>query len=268
MKPARGEGKPGYHVRVVDRALAILNELAQGSTKLGDVALSEKLRLHKSTVHRLLAVLRQNGFIEREPGGTKYRLGWRAFDLGMAAASQLEIVERVKPFLVQLVEATEETCHFAVLRQAWVVSLVQVDSQSNTRMPATVGRRIPLHCTSVGKAILASLPPEQVARQLKGYAFIRHTSNTIVSEDRFLTELRLVSSRGYAVDNEEYEDGLRCVAAPVYGPSGGVAGAIGVAGPTYRVTASRLPMLSREARRIAAALSSSLAGGAAPYQAN
>src|ERR1039457_3431627 len=99
VKPAIDERKPDYHVRVVDRALAILEELAGGAGKLGDVALAEKLGLHKSTVHRLVAVLQRNGFVEREPASTKYRLGWRIFELGMVAAAGLDILERAKPFV-------------------------------------------------------------------------------------------------------------------------------------------------------------------------
>jgi DNA-binding IclR family transcriptional regulator len=268
VKPAAGQKKPDYHVRVVDRVFAILEELADGSAKFGDVALAERLGLHKSTVHRLLAVMQHNGFVEREPASTKYRLGWRIFELGMAAASRLDILERAKPYVTQLVETTGETAHLGVLRQGEVVSLVNMESRYTVRTPATVGRHIPLHCTSQGKAILAFLPPDQVARQLKGYVFSRHSANTIVSKDRFLTDLALVASRGYAVDNEEYEEGLRCIAAPVHDHSGEVAGAISIAGPTFRVTGSRLPALSREVKRIAAELSAALGyrGAAAPVR--
>jgi DNA-binding IclR family transcriptional regulator len=258
VKLATNGKNPDYHVRVVDRVFAILEELADGSAKFGDVALAEKLGLHKSTVHRLLAVMQHNGFVEREPGSTKYRLGWRIFELGITAASHLDILERAKPYVTQLVETTGETAHLGVLRQGEVVSLVNVESRYTVRTPATVGRHIPLHCTSQGKAILAFLPPDQVARRLKGHVFTRHSANTILSKDRFLADLALVASRGYAVDNEEFEEGLRCIAAPVRDHSGDVAGAISIAGPTFRVTGARLPALSREVKRIAAELSAAL----------
>ena len=266
MKPVKGEKKPNYQVRAVDRVVAILDELADGSGEFGDVALAEKLGLHKSTVHRLLAVLQRNGFVEREPGCTKYGLGWRIFELGMAAASRLDILGRAKPYVTELVEATGETAHLGVLRQGSVVSLVNVESRHTVRIPATVGRHIPLHCTSQGKAILAFLPPDQLERQLKDYVFSRHSDNTIVSKDRFLRDLALVASRGYAVDNEEYEGGLRCIGAPVYDHSGEVAGAISIAGPIFRVTGPRIPALSREVTRIAAGLSKALGyrGAAVP----
>jgi DNA-binding IclR family transcriptional regulator len=257
VKPAREE-KGNYNVRVVDRVVAILEELADGAGKFGDVALAEKLGLHKSTVHRLLAALQRNGFVEREPGCTKYGLGLRVFELGMAAASRLEILERAKPYLTELVKMSGETAHLGLLRQREVVSVVSVESLHSVRIPATVGRRIPLHCTSQGKAILAALPPDRVARHLKDYEFHRHTVNTIVSEHRFLAELAMVADRGYAVDNEEFEEGLRCIAAPVRDQSGNVAGAVSIAGPTFRVTGSRLSVLSRHVILLAGRLSTSL----------
>jgi DNA-binding IclR family transcriptional regulator len=258
VKLAAVRKKADYHVRVVDRALAILEELGDGSARFGDVALAERLGLHKSTVHRLLAVLQHNGFVERDPASTKYRLGWRIFELGMAAASHLDILERAKPYVTQLVEVTGETAHLGVLRQGEVLSLVNVESRYSVRTPATVGRHVPLHCTSQGKAILAFLPPDQLARRLKGYVYSKHSPNTILTKDRFLEDLALVASRGYAVDNEEYEEGLRCIAAPVYDHSGGVTGAVSIAGPTFRVTGARLPALSREVRRTATELSTTL----------
>ncbi|MGP8243957.1 MAG: IclR family transcriptional regulator [Bryobacteraceae bacterium] len=258
MKPVAIEKNPDYHVRVVDRALAILEELADGSVRFGDVALAERLGLHKSTVHRLLAVLQRNGFVEREPGCTKYRLGWRIFELGMAAASRLDIIERAKPYVAKLVETTGETAHLGVLRQGEIVSLVNVESRYTVRTPATVGRHIPIHCTSLGKAILAFLPPDQLAERLKGYEFSRHSANTIVSKNQFLADLALVVNRGYAMDNEEYEEGLRCIAAPVRDHTGEVMGSLSIAGPTFRVTGARLPALSREVKRIAGELSTVL----------
>jgi len=103
----------------------------------------------------------------------------------MAAASHLDILERAKPYVTQLVEATGETAHLGVLRQGEVVSLVNVESRYTVRTPATVGRHIPLHCTSQGKAILAFLPPTRWRVGLKGYVFSKHSANTIVSKDRF-----------------------------------------------------------------------------------
>lgn len=261
LKPARAPAAAPsreYHVRAVDRVIAILDELAAGPEEKGDVALSEKLGLHKSTVHRLLAVLARRGLVERKAGAAKYTLGWRVFELGMAAASQLDILDRSRPYVARLVELTGETAHLGILRQDAVVSLVNVESRHTVRTPATVGRRIPLHCTSQGKALLAFLPPDALERRLKGHKFTAHARNTITNRAQFLAELSSIADRGYAVDNEEFEAGLRCVAAPVRDHTGCVIAAISIAGPSFRVTMARLPQFSRDVMRVAGDLSAAL----------
>lgn len=252
------EWKCLYRVQVIDRAVAILDELARSNGELSGNELAERLGLHKSTVHRLVAALMANGLVERKPGGTKYGLGWRVFDLGIVAASRLGLLEHVRPHVAQLVESTGETAHFGVLRQGEVMSLVNVESRNTAHMPATVGRRIPIHSTAQGKAILAFLPPQQVEEQLKGYLFTRHTANSIVGMEQLREELTLVRERGYAVDNEELEEGLRCVAAPVRDHNSAVIGALGIAGPTFRVSGARLPALTRAVINSASSLSTAL----------
>jgi IclR family KDG regulon transcriptional repressor len=204
-----------YHVLVIDRVIAILDELASEPHEKGDVDLAERLGLHKSTVHRLLAVMHRCGLVERKRGAAKYRLGWHLFELGVAAAPRLELLDRARPFVAELVRRTGETADFGVLLRGEVLSLVSVESRYTARTPATIGRRLPIHCTSQGKAILAFSDREQLQRQLRTCEFTKYTRNTITTQERFLAELALVASRGYAVDNEEFEDGLRCVAAPV-----------------------------------------------------
>ena len=261
MKSASSGGgarKPTYHVQVIDRAVAILSEIAKGHHNLSGIEISERLQLHKSTVHRLLAVLEANGMVERRGEGSRYGLGWRVFELGIAAVSRLDLLERAKPFVARLVDLTGETSHFGVLRQGEVVSLVNVDSRYTVRTPATVGRRIPLHCTSQGKAMLAFLPPEAVEEQLASCTFTQLTRNTIPDRPRFLEELALVRKRGYALDNEEFEEGLRCIAAPVRDHAGAVAGAVGIAGPSFRMGGERLSKLSRVVMDVAAQLSEAL----------
>jgi len=245
-----------YHVRAADHVIAILDELGAGPAETGGLDLSEKLGLHKSTVHRLLAVLARWS-PNRAP--RKYTLGWRMFELGMIAASQLDIVDRTRPYVARLVELTGETAHLGILRQGGVVSLVNVEGRHTVRTPSTIGKRIPLHCTSQGKVLFAILPLEAVEKRLKRYAFTMHARNTITSQKRFLAELSAVAERGYAVDNEEFEAWLRRGAAPVRDRTGSVGAAISIAGPSFRVTAGRLPQMSRDVMKVAADLSAALA---------
>jgi IclR family KDG regulon transcriptional repressor len=260
MKPKRirsGRSQE-YHVQVLDRAFRILDELANGATDLAGIEISERVELHRSTAHRLLAVLEKNRFVERDADNARYRLGWRLFELGMIAASRLDLYERAKPELLRLVEETGETAHVGVLRQGEVISLLNVEGKPSVRTPATVGRRTPMHCTSQGKAILAFSPPTQLDTLLSGYRFASCTPNTITDSSRLCTELARVRRRGYALDNEEFELGLRCIAAPVRDHTGEVIAAISIAGPAFRIGGQQIPNLSRTVMAAAARLSASL----------
>lgn len=247
-----------YHVQVIDRVVALLGEMASSDRELSGNELAGKLGLHKSTVHRLLAVLMANGMVERKPGAARYGLGWRIFDFGMVAASRLGLLENVRPYVARLVELTGETAHFGVLRRGGVMSLVSVESQQTVHKPATVGRQIPIHSTAQGKAIVAFLPRQQAEELLKAYVFTRHTCNSIAGLEQFREELSLVHERGYAVDNEELEEGLRCVAAPVRDCAGLIIGALGIAGPASRISGGRLPAMSRAVTDSANSLSAAL----------
>lgn len=244
-----------YHVRVLDRVIAILSELANRSDGLRVVDLAEAVSLHKSTVHRLLAVLDKNGFVEKKPRCQKYTLGWRLFELGMAASLHLNLLDTAQPYVTNLALQTGETAHLGVLRDKSLVSLVSAESQYSIRTPATVGRHTPLHCVSQGKVILAYLPAKKVEEILTGYPLKAFTRNTITDKQRLLAELDLVRERGYAMDNEEFEDGLRCAAAAVRNQAGLPIAAIGIAGPTFRVGASALPKLIHQVTEAATGLS-------------
>lgn len=261
MKRARGAGsaesESQYKVQVLNRTFAILEALSTKQGQSGVAALAQELGLHKSTVHRLLVVLERNRYVERSDSG-RYRLGWRLFELGMSAVSNLDLFERARPFVARLARESGETAHLGVLRLGSIVSLVSQESDRTVRTPATVGRRSPLHCTSQGKAILAYLPPEQVDAAIATCDFKPYTANTITGLERLRSELAIVRKRGYAVDNEEFEEGLRCVGAPVFSHSGEVIAAISMAGPAYRVGGGSLDKLSKLVMAIAGQLSESL----------
>lgn len=247
-----------YHIQVLERTFRILEELANGSAEMAPIDIAERVNLHRSTTHRLLAILEKNRFVERNPANTRYRLGWRLFELGMIAASRLDLYERAKPQLAELVKETGETAHIGLLRQGEVISLLNVEGERSVRTPATVGRRTPLHCTSQGKAILAFAPPEQLEAALAQYRFAEYTPNTIMDLARFEAELKLVRRRGYAVDNEEFEKGLCCIGAPVRDHSGEVIAAISIAGPSFRIAGPYVSKLSKCVMAAAGRLSASM----------
>jgi IclR family KDG regulon transcriptional repressor len=247
-----------YRVQVLDRAFQILNLLADEKSGIGPMEVAQRLKLHKSTAHRLIMVLESSRFVEKNTITGKYHLGSRLMELGLSAVSRLDVYEVAGPHLRTLVKETGETAHLAVLRDGQVVSLVNFESSQTLRTPATVGTRTPAHCTSLGKAMLAFATQEHIDDFLRGRKLVRYTPNTIVSAAKFKAELRAIRERGYAIDNQEREPGLRCIGAPLWDSAGDVIAAISIAGPVFRIGDDRVPGLSMSVMKIAARISASL----------
>ncbi|MDQ1472504.1 MAG: IclR family transcriptional regulator, regulon repressor [Bryobacterales bacterium] len=148
-----------YRVQVVARVCHILDLLAESRDEMGATELAEKLQLHKSTVHRLLVTLERNRFVEKNHENAKYKLGWRLFELGTLAVSRVNLYNLARPHLEVLVKKSCETAHLGIKSGGELISIIRVEADRNFRLPATVGRRSPLYCTSQGKAILAFSPP-------------------------------------------------------------------------------------------------------------
>ncbi len=195
----------------------------------------------------------------RIPGNTShaYALGLRLFEFGSRAIHGLRLRDLAQPHLDQLVRESGETAHICVFDNGEMVSVAYAEGPRSLRMPATVGRRTPAYCSAVGKAILAFLPEtavdEVMARPLRAC-----TEKTLVTRAALLADLRQVRIRGYAVDNEEIEKGLRCVGAPVWNYSGDVAAAVSVAGPAFRITRTRVPAMARSVMAMTQRLSAEL----------
>jgi len=247
-----------YKVQVLDRAFQILNLLADEKSGAGLMEIASRLKLHKSTAHRLIMVLEVSRFVEKNTVSGKYHLGSRLMELGLSAVSRLDVYEVAGPHLRTLVKETGETAHLAVLRDGQVVSLVNVESSQTLRTPATVGTRTPAYCTSLGKAMLAFAPPEHIDAFLRNRKLEAFTRKTITSASRFKQELRSIQKLGYAVDNEEREPGLRCIGAPLWDSSGSVIAAISIAGPVFRIGDDRVSDLAGIVMKVAARISASL----------
>jgi IclR family KDG regulon transcriptional repressor len=234
-----------YRVQVLDRTLRLLDLLAESDSDLGPTELGEKLALHRSTTHRLLKVLERHQLIRKSPVEGKYSLGIKLYELGSRVVSQFDLASRSQPFLRRLVDIAGETAHVCVLNDAEMVSVANVEGPWTVRTPSTVGRRTPLYCTSVGKVLLAYLPKAEQGRLIDQVSFVRRTRRTITTRAALETELQLIGRRGFGMDNEEIEDGLRCIGAPVFNHRGEIAAAISVAGPVFRMTRQRLPEIVR-----------------------
>jgi len=216
---------------------------AQGpDLALGEI--SDSLQLHKSTVHRLVMVLERHKLIERNPTNGHYRLGLKLFELGTKAIAQLDLRDRSRRYLERLVLETSETVHLCLLDDSEVVYLDKVEPERSVRMATSVGRRNPAHCTAVGKAMMAYLAPAQVEAIVRKQGMRAMTANTITSLLELKKELSAIRERGYAVDNEEIEEGVRCVGCVVRNFSGEPVAAVSISGPAFRLTQEKVPVLA------------------------
>jgi DNA-binding IclR family transcriptional regulator len=232
-----------YKVQALDRAFAVLDLLGESDTPLGLAQVASSLQLHKSTAHRFLMVLERHRMVERTAGG-KFRLGLRLFDLGNRAIDQYDLRDRAQPHLRRLVAETEETAHLCILEGTHVIYIDKIEPARSVRMITRIGASNPVYCTSVGKAILAFLPEERVTDILRRTRFERFTHRTIATAEALRVEIEKTRRRGYAVDDEELEEGLRCIAVPVLDAQRLPVAAVSVSGPSFRVTSQKLPEIA------------------------
>ena len=246
-----------YRVQVLDRAMAIIDALADVGHQrdLSLMELAAQLQLHKSTAHRLLMILERYRMVEREPHSGRYRLGLRLFELGALAISRFNIRDYARPHLERVLFETEETVHLCVLDGGEVLYVDKVEPSRSVRMASKIGRLAPAHCSAVGKAMLAYLPEREIDDILRQRGLARMTAKTIVTPADLKVELKAIRERGYAVDDEEAEDGVRCVGAVVLGPNGRPAGAISTSAPSFRLTVERVPAVAESVCRAARAIS-------------
>jgi IclR family transcriptional regulator, KDG regulon repressor len=250
-----------YRIQVVDRATQILECFHFDAHELSVREISQRTGLHKSTAHRILMALQYNGLIQQNPESGNYHLGIKLFKLGQLAVMRLNLREIARPPLRVLMEETRETVHLAILDDEQVFYLEKVEGPYALRMPSRVGRHIPTYCTSLGKAMLACLEETEVRRMLGSHSLKAYTAHTMRTVDALITELRRTRRRGYAVDNEEIEIGLRCVGAPLRDYSGALAGAVSVAGPTARFTSDKISFFAGLVKKTAASISTRLGFG-------
>lgn len=246
-----------YRVQVLDRTFAILAALGEAGGLMGPTELGKRLRLSKSTVHRLLCVLERHRYVERDLASAKYRLGIKILELNGFGLPGTELLDSARPYIKQLAVETGEVAHLGILRGDEIISVLHAPEECESQTHSTVGRRSPFHCTSLGKAILAFHP---AADELIGsHRFVAYTRTTIRSANDFRSELLGVRRRGIAVDNEEFQPDLRCIGAPVRNSYGEAVAAISIAGPLSRITADRAQEFARRVLVTAKSLSNSFA---------
>jgi DNA-binding IclR family transcriptional regulator len=235
--------KPKNLVQTIERTAFIFDILSQSPNGLSLGELARQANLPKGTAHRLLASMAYFDFIRQEPTTKNYHLGFKLVDLGNLLLSQIDLRSQARPFLMNLSETVKETVHLVVLDRdkALYVDKVELHPKaSGLQMVSRLGSRIALHCSSVGKALLAHMEKTDAEKLISDTVLAKRTPNTISDPGELMQHLALVRKNGYAIDDEENEVGIRCVAAPIRNGSGKAEAAVSISGPTTRITMERI----------------------------
>jgi IclR family acetate operon transcriptional repressor len=247
-------------VQSVDRALSIIETLAEDDEgyRLSDLAI--RTGLSTSTVHRLLATLENRRFVQFDRSQSKWHVGARCFTVGATFARRRNFAAQAIPYLRKLRDLTRETANLAVVDDEFIVVLTRMESREIMRSLTKLGGRVAMVASGVGKAVLATYSDDDVSAIIHHHGMPRLTEKSIVRPGELFKELEKNRRQGYAVDDEEACMGLRCVAAVVYNDCAEPLAAISVSGMTGRLTDERLPQLGQTVREVAAELTVALGG--------
>jgi IclR family transcriptional regulator, KDG regulon repressor len=243
-----------YNVRAVERAVQILNCFDDEHVERGVSEIAQGVGLHKATAHRIVMTLLGYGYLERTADQQKYRLGLGLASLGYRVIRRMDVRREALPYMMRLVERWDETCDLGLFDQGQVFYIEVIRGPRALSIAAAVGGRLPAHCTASGKLFLAHLPPDRLDILLD-QPLTPYTDRTITSPRDLRHQLEIVRQQGYAFDDEEYEAGIRAVAAPVRNHSGDVVAALSIPGPASRMTLECMAELAQALKESALAVS-------------
>ena len=245
-----------YHVRAVSRALSILTIFCEGQAELGLAELSERLDLNKSTLIRLLAVLQEQEFIEQNAETGGYHLGIKAFEIGsIYYLYHLRADQVARPYMTALVNRWNCSANLAVLDRGQIVYIGIVEPRGLLRVRSSLGARLGVHYTALGKALVSELSEDDVRHICAEHGMSAITPRTITDVALFIADLRGVRERGYSIDDEETLPGVRCVAAPIRDHTGSIVAALSASGSTLEVTPEVLPNIADDVMQAVAEIS-------------
>ena len=240
-----GTTKP---IQSISKAFKILTVISE-SKKIGVSELSRLLGWHKSTVFGIVNTLETEGYIKKDPDSSKYSLSLKLIALSSSALNNLDTYQLVHPHLLDITKKTGETTHFVLPDKYDVIYIDKVESKKSMRIATQIGKRMPMYCTGVGKAIMAFRSKQFINTAISNTDLNPLTKYTITDYDNLIDELTQVRINGYAMDNEEVEEGLSCVAVPVLNEENEAIAAISIAGPTIRMSKDRIPTLVKELKQ-------------------
>lgn len=221
-------------MKSLDKIFTII-EILKKNKEMRLQEIASELDMYKSTIHRLISELCIHNYVERDDITKKYRLGLKFIDISSYVIENLDIRKAARKSMEEINNITKETVHIAMLLGNKAIYIDKKESHHSIRMYSQIGKVVPLYCTGIGKAILAFQPPEILSNLLESITFHKCTKNTIVSRKQLLTEIDDIKKNGYALDNEEHEENIGCIAAPIRDYTKKVIAAISVTAILYRM---------------------------------
>ncbi len=232
--------KSDYIIHAVSNALELLELFHSAGEALSVSEIAQKLKLQKNTVIRLLVNLEIRGYVEHDKASDRYRLGLKALELSQSYLHQGGLLRRAGPALEGIVQSCHETAYLALLEQRHILYVSAVESDQTVRVVSRLGTRLPAYCTASGKVHMAYLAEAALNKLYPDQELEGFTPRTHTTKDSLRRELEEIAPRGYAIDDEEYEQEIRCVAVPVRDYTQAVVGALSVSGPSFRMTTDRI----------------------------
>jgi len=237
-------------VRAVDRALDILLCFTHEEPTRSLTQIAESVRMSKTTVHRLLTTLETRRFISRDKDTGMYRLGIRIIEMASIVLEDMELRRLVQPYLKNLSAQYGETVDLSVMDGSHVIYLDVIESRQRVKLAAATGQRLPAYFTASGKALLAFAPEDQV-RKILAENIAGHNGEDGITISGALEDLGKIAERGYAISEQEYEEHINAVAAPIFDAERCAVASIAIVGPSFRMSGERLPELGESIRKIA-----------------
>ncbi len=242
------------NVRVVDRVFDILEQLSAAGSSMSLSELARATNMSKSTVHRLLSTMCARQYVEKNSDST-YSIGYKLMETVSTHINSLELMTEAKPILNTIMHDLDLTAHLGILDGCDVIYLEKMDVYPNARRYTQVGYRSPAYCSSMGKCLLSCLSGEELEEALYLCQFKKYTANTITDIREFKRLLKVVRHQGWAMDDEEYQPGHRCVGAPIFDYRGSPVAAISASGTTAQLSNERLETVVKEVKKAAGDLS-------------
>lgn len=232
--------KDKYYIHTLLRAIDVLEQIKLLDKEFSISELCEFTGNDKNYIFRLLLTLQSRQFVDLNSLTGKYKLGLKTFELGQTALKHQELINHSRPILEHIKKECHETSGYSVYKNEFTYVVDSIESDMTVRIVNMVGNRLPLHCTAVGKAQIAHLDEKELQLWFGNNELTMYSSNTIINKDKLKTELEGVLSKGYAIEDQEFETGVGGIAAPVINRDNKIIGAIGISAPAYRLTRERL----------------------------